>query len=73
VQADQAFCFRVEDGKARKMPVQVGLRDGGLVEIFRKQTQPPKPDEKPVWEEWTGQEEIVRNAAGVSDGQAVGK
>jgi RND family efflux transporter MFP subunit len=65
VQGEQAYCFRVENGKAVKTPVQVGLRDAGLVEVFKKQT-------KTQWEDITGQEEIITAASGMTEGQAVG-
>ncbi len=52
-----AYCFRVEDGKAVKTPLQIGLSGGGLVEVRKKQTKPG------TWEDVTGQEEIAANAA----------
>jgi multidrug efflux pump subunit AcrA (membrane-fusion protein) len=64
VQGDQAYCYRVESGKAVKTPVQVGLRDGGLVEVLKKQA-------KEKWEDISGAEEIVSNATGTSDGQKI--
>lgn len=69
---DQAHVFRVENGKALRTPVELGLREGNVVEILRKQTKPARNGEPAVWEPLTGREEIVAaNAAGLSDSQTV--
>ena len=71
---DHSFCYRVEGGKAILTPVRVGLRGmvelkGGkkaeFVEVLKKQTKPAKPGEKEVWEDLTGEEEIIKD--GVAD------
>jgi RND family efflux transporter MFP subunit len=65
-QGEQAVCFRVENGKAVRTPVQVGLNGGGLVEVLKKQTKPGE------WEEFSGEEAIVAaNAGSLTDGQPV--
>jgi multidrug efflux pump subunit AcrA (membrane-fusion protein) len=61
MQGDKAFCYRVVDGKPVKTAVQIGLSEGSSVEVMRTLA---KPD---VWEELTGTEEIVANAASVSE------
>jgi HlyD family secretion protein len=71
-QGGQLVCFQVEDGKARCVPVQVGLRDGNWVEVLKKQGRPAKPGERGAWENFTGKEEIVQaGLSGLKDGQAV--
>jgi RND family efflux transporter MFP subunit len=71
-QGDQSFVYRVENGKAVRTPVEMGLRDGTLVELLRKQVKPAHDGEKAVWEEFTGREEIVASqAATLTDGQTV--
>jgi RND family efflux transporter MFP subunit len=70
-EGDQTFCFRVADGKAVRTPLQVGLRGGGLVEVLKKQVKSPSPGEEGRWEDVTGDEEIVADPAGLSDGQPV--
>jgi RND family efflux transporter MFP subunit len=72
---DQTFCYRVEDGKAVRTPIQVGLRgnekDNELVEVMKKQVA-AKPGEEPRWEPFTGTEEVVGgDLAGLKEGQAV--
>jgi RND family efflux transporter MFP subunit len=72
VQGDQAYVFRVENGKAVRTPVELGLREGRLVEVLSKQTRPARDGEKAVWEEFTGREEIVvAPSPNLTDGQAV--
>jgi RND family efflux transporter MFP subunit len=69
---DQTICWRVENGKALRTPVQVGLRGGSLVEVVKKQTKPVRPGEAVAWEEITGNEEIITgNVAGLKDGDRV--
>jgi RND family efflux transporter MFP subunit len=62
-QGDRAFCYRLVDGKPLKTPVQVGLSEGGIVEVVKKLVSAD------TWEDFTGDETIVANAAGVSDGK----
>jgi RND family efflux transporter MFP subunit len=69
-QNGQTFCFRVVDGKAGRMPIEIGLSGGGWIEVLKKQTQPAKDGES-IWEDFTGKEEIVANAAALTDGQKV--
>jgi RND family efflux transporter MFP subunit len=73
---EQAFCYRVENGKAIRTPVRVGLRgnekDNELVEVLKKQTKPAKAGEEGQWEDFTGEETIVTSdAASLTDGQTV--
>jgi hypothetical protein len=50
---------RVENGKAARLPVNVGIRAGNVVEVLKKQTKPPKAGEDGLWEEISGQKHIV--------------
>ncbi|MBY0527892.1 MAG: efflux RND transporter periplasmic adaptor subunit [Gemmataceae bacterium] len=71
-QADQTYCYRIENGKAVRTPLETGLREASIVEVLRKQTKAAKAGEKPVWEEFTGREEIVQNPpANLTDGQPI--
>jgi RND family efflux transporter MFP subunit len=70
-QGDQTVCFRIEDGKAVRTPVQIGLSASGQVEVLKKLVKSGQ-SEKPVWEEFTGAEEIVASKpTELTDGQAV--
>jgi RND family efflux transporter MFP subunit len=73
---DQTFCYRVENGKAIRTPIQVGLRgnerDNELVEVVKKQTKPAKSDEEAHWEDFSGEEVIVASDPGsLKDGQVI--
>jgi RND family efflux transporter MFP subunit len=71
-QGDHTFCYRVENGKAVRTPIQVGLRGDEFVEVLKKQTRLTKAATASGWEDLTGEEMIVvSNAASLTDGQAV--
>jgi RND family efflux transporter MFP subunit len=72
-EGDQTFCYRVEGGKAVRTPLQVGLSGGGLIEVMKKQTRISSTGAEERWEEFTGQEEVVSDPVGLSDGQPVGR
>ena len=64
-QADQTVCFIYRDGKAIRVTVQPGRTDGTWTEVFKRQRAG-------VWEDWTGQEDVLSGpAATLADGQAV--
>jgi hypothetical protein len=63
----QTYCLQVEDGKVRRLPIELGPGDGERVEVLRKQVRAGGP-----WEQFNGKEQIVRgNLSRVCDGQAV--
>lgn len=73
---EQSFCYRVENDKAVRTPIQVGLRgnepDKELVEIVKKQAKPAKAGEEGQWEDVSGEEVIVANdPASITEGQAI--
>jgi RND family efflux transporter MFP subunit len=71
-QGEQAFCYRVQNGKTVRTPIQVGLRGNELVEVLKKQTNPAKAAEEARWEDFTGEEVVVASdPASLADGQAV--
>jgi HlyD family secretion protein len=71
-QGEQNYCYRVENGKAVRTPLRVGLRGGEWVEVLKKQTRPAKAGEEAGWEDFGGEEVIVASDAGsLSDGQTV--
>jgi RND family efflux transporter MFP subunit len=60
-------CFRVEAGKAKSLPLLVGLEGGGLIEVLKKQAASGEG-----WEDLTGKEEILASiSAGMTEGAAV--
>jgi RND family efflux transporter MFP subunit len=69
-QGEQTFCYRVENGKAVRTPIQVGLRGNEWVEVLKKQTRAAKGAEENGWEDLTGEEAIVASdIASLTDGQ----
>jgi HlyD family secretion protein len=71
-QDEQSFCYLVENGKAVRTPIQVGLRGDELVEVVKKQTKPAKAGEEVRWEEFSGNEEIIpSNLSALHDGQTI--
>jgi multidrug efflux pump subunit AcrA (membrane-fusion protein) len=66
-EGEHTFCYRVENDKAFRTPIQVGMRGSEWVEVLKK----GKPAEERAWEEITGQEGISLDGAGLSEGQAV--
>jgi RND family efflux transporter MFP subunit len=71
-EGDQSFCYRVENGRAVRTPLQVGLRGGDLVEVLKKQLPAPAPGQEGRWEDITGDEEVVTGDPGaLTDGKPV--
>jgi len=71
-QGEQSFCYRVEQGKAVRTPIQVGLVGKEWVEVLKKQARPAKAGEKDQWEGFNGEEIIVASdLTSLTDGQAV--
>jgi RND family efflux transporter MFP subunit len=72
-EGDQTFCFVVENGKALRTPLQVGLRGDGLVEVLKKEQQvrtgPSR--QKPRWADIRGDEEVAADPAQLRDGEPV--
>jgi HlyD family secretion protein len=64
---DRSYCFVVEEGKARKLFLQVGAHCDDGLQILRKQRSG-----QPGWEEITGKEVVVTtNNQALQDGQQV--
>jgi RND family efflux transporter MFP subunit len=71
-EGDQTFCFCIEEGKAVRTPLQVGLTGNGLIEVLRKQSQVSLSNSEPQWTQITGQEEMIVGAPlGLANGQTV--
>jgi RND family efflux transporter MFP subunit len=73
---DQSFYYRVENGKAVRTPIQIGLRgnekDNEIVEVLKKQMRPSQVGEPAQWEDFSGAEFIVASeASSLTDGQAI--
>jgi HlyD family secretion protein len=61
----QDYCFVWENGKARRLLVQVGSRDDERVQVLKKRIQG-------AWVDFTGKEEVIQgDLSFLSDGQEV--
>jgi hypothetical protein len=65
----ESYCFVVEEGKLRRIPIQTGTRAANRIQVLKKQET---RDGKTRWVDFTGEEIIVQeNVPSLSDGQAV--
>ncbi len=72
VRDGQTFCLRVDGDKVTRLPLKIGVRDGNVVEVLKKQKRPEKPGEGVRWEDPNGDERIVVSHPGdLSEGQTV--
>jgi HlyD family secretion protein len=65
-QGDEFSCIRVVDHKAERITVLLGPSDGEWTQVLKWR----KPGTKD-WQDWKGDEKVIANAVGVSDGQAI--
>ncbi len=70
-QDDEPAVFRVEGGRAVKMPVKLGVRQGDRVEVLRKQTAGPRHGQPATWADFMGDEVIAGRPGALTDGQEV--
>jgi len=70
-QGEQPYCFRVDQGRAVRLPIQIGLRNDKFVEVLKKGTGGPQSGGPSQWSDITGDEVIVENANAVKDGAPV--
>jgi len=69
---EQPFCVRVENGKAVRTPVQLGLSDGKRVEVRKQLVGRTKTGAGGAWQDFNGTEEVVAsNPGALTDGQAL--
>jgi RND family efflux transporter MFP subunit len=65
------YCYLVEEGHVKRMPIEIGARNDQMVEVIKKQV-PAAHGEAPRWEAFTGSEQVVQSdLSGLQDGQAV--
>jgi RND family efflux transporter MFP subunit len=72
-QGEQSFCYRVENGKALRTAIQVGLQGTDWVEVSKKQVKPTTAAGEGQWQDFDGRETVAVSSAGtLTDGQAIG-
>jgi len=71
---DQAMVVRVENGKAIRTPVRLGVRHGGKVEVIKKQLIVAQAGEAIEWQDFSGDEELIAvHPENWTDGQEVSR
>jgi HlyD family secretion protein len=71
-EGNQAVCYRVQNGKAIRTPLQIGLKGGGLIEVLMLQKAPESPSAEGHWIPISGDEQIVvSSSAPLANGQSV--
>ena len=71
-EGNQAICYRVQNGKAIRTPLQIGLKGGELVEVLMLQNAPESPSAEGHWIPISGNEQIVvSSSAPLANGQSV--
>jgi RND family efflux transporter MFP subunit len=69
---EESYCYRLEDGKAVRTLLQIGMRGGDLVEVLKKQVKSGTGSTEVAWQDITGQEQIIKSGvADLKEGQAV--
>jgi multidrug efflux pump subunit AcrA (membrane-fusion protein) len=69
---DNTYCYVVEDGKAVRTVVRVGVQTKAVTQVLQKQGKSANAGDAAKWENFTGQEQIVaQNPGSLIDGQAV--
>lgn len=69
---DQPYVVVVEEGKAHRVKVRLGLKTKGFVELLAKQQPAKDASQPPVWTSFTGSESLVSsNLAAIEEGQQI--
>jgi len=71
-QGYQSFCFIEKDGKARRLNIELGIRQGSRIQVLRKQLTAATASEPAVWQEFSGEENVVQeNVGSLADGKTL--
>jgi HlyD family secretion protein len=71
VDEETAYCYRLENGKAIRIPLRIGLQGDKTVEVLQKESR-PTPAGEARWESVTADERILAgDLSGVKDGQEI--
>jgi RND family efflux transporter MFP subunit len=68
-QREESYAYFIENGRAVRTPVQIGISGGGLIEITRKKNM--KTHSQGSWEDLSGKEDVISDASLVSNEQKV--
>ncbi|OAI46953.1 hypothetical protein AYO44_01890 [Planctomycetaceae bacterium SCGC AG-212-F19] len=71
-EGEQPYGFQLQQGRAVRTHLRLGLRDAAQVELLEKQVRPANSDQPSRWESVTGDEVFLQgNLASVKDGDEV--
>jgi HlyD family secretion protein len=71
-EGDNYYCYVIQEGKAVRTAVQVGVKSDKLTQVLRKQERHVGDPKSDKWDEFTGREDVVaRNPTSLIDGQAL--
>lgn len=66
------YCFMIEDGKARRVNIKVGVTNDKITEVLKKEVPSSKSGVEGGWVSFTGSEQIITsNLKSMQDGQPV--
>lgn len=72
VENTRTYCYMVEDGKAKRVNIQLGVDNGRVIQLLLKQQPSSKEGEEGEWVKFTGNERIiVSNLTTIRDDQPV--
>jgi HlyD family secretion protein len=72
IEGTQSYCYVMEDGKAKRVNVQVGVQNDRWVQLLLKQKPSTKEGEESEWVKFTGTERvIISNITSIREGQPV--
>ncbi len=72
IDGTQSYCYVMEDGKAKRVNVQVGVQNDRWVQLLKKQKPSTKEGEESEWVKFTGTEQIIlSNLSSIREGQPV--
>jgi multidrug resistance efflux pump len=64
------YCFIIDEGKARKVPVKIGITNDAMTEVLSKQQAATKLGGEGAWVKFTGNEQVITsNLKSIQDGQ----
>jgi RND family efflux transporter MFP subunit len=66
------YCFMLQDGKAKRVNVRLGIANDTTTQILKKEASPGKRGEEGAWVDFKGDEQIISSKLkSIQNGQAV--
>ena len=72
IDQDKNYIYVVEDGKARRLNVKVGVQNKSMIQLISKEVPGKDKDDPPQWVNFTGDERVILTSLdNLHDGQPV--